>query len=455
MSTKVKWRLVAFVLAIGMMVSLSVWAALASWNRIDAMRRQLAQVQSESFHLADHFQQSILSLNNLLLRYQVRQKLSTWQEFLRVGEEFERWIATLKPEWNTPDERRILQQFETAYQTYMVAARRLENQRKSGGAITSLEAFEPLEAQSEGLLKLAYQLADAHRKTLNQFFAGSDADLANLRNVLLGSLFLLLWFGAGLALVVYRQMIAPLLLKVLEGRELLARQEKLASLGMLAAGVAHEIRNPLTAMKARLFAAQRLRERDAPEQDDLAVIDQEINRLERIVNDFLVFAKPAEPALAEVPASQPLREVQTLMASSLEKANIRLLVEESEPVSISIDIQQVKQVIINLVRNAADSIGQNGSITLRARRDTQRLAGQMTAVAIVEVIDTGKGMPPEVQNRLFDPFFTTKEGGTGLGLAIAARIVEKHGGALRYQSQVNHGTTFGLVLPLKRHDNQR
>jgi hypothetical protein len=124
MSTTVKWRLVAFVLAIGMMVSLSVWAALASWNRIDDMRRQLNQVQSDSFRLADQFQQSILSLNNLLLRYQVRQKLSTWQEFLQVGEKFERSIA---------------------------------------------------------ILILAYQLADAHRKTLIQFFADSDTSLTTLR----------------------------------------------------------------------------------------------------------------------------------------------------------------------------------------------------------------------------------------------------------------------------------
>ena len=454
MITNVKWRLIALALSICMMVSLSVWAALASWNRTDEVRRQLTQVQSDSFHLADRFQQSILNLNNLLLRYRLREEPSTWRRFLQVGEEFESWIGTLKPEFNTPDERRILEEFETTYKTYFSNARLYERTRPIGGAIASLEEFAPLEVQSEKLLELAYQLANAHRKTLNQFLARSDSALATLRNVLLASLFLLLWFGAGLAVVIYRQMIAPLRLKVLESRELLERQEKLASLGMLAAGVAHEIRNPLTAMKARLFAAKRVRERDAAEQDDLDVIDREISRLERIVNDFLMFARPSDPSLAEVDAMQPLRDVQGLLAPSLEKNEIRLVVEESQPLPILVDVHQIKQVLINLVQNAADSIGENGSITLRARTDTLRLAGRATDAAVLEVIDTGKGIPAEVQNRLFDPFFTTKAGGTGLGLAIAARIVEKHGGSLRYQSQVKHGTTFGLVLPLKHRERQ-
>jgi signal transduction histidine kinase len=104
-------------------------------------------------------------------------------------------------------------------------------------------------------------------------------------------------------------------------------------------------------------------------------------------------------------------------------------------------------VLINLIQNAAESIGRNGAITLRARSKLMPLAGHATPAVILEVIDTGKGIPPKVQERLFDPFFTTKEAGAGLGLSIAARIVEKHGGALQYQTEVNRGTTFGIVLP--------
>jgi signal transduction histidine kinase len=107
----------------------------------------------------------------------------------------------------------------------------------------------------------------------------------------------------------------------------------------------------------------------------------------------------------------------------------------------------MKQVLINLVRNAAEAIEQQGTVTLRVRAGRMNLHGSECAVAILEVADTGKGIPPEVGKRLFDPFFTTKEAGTGLGLPIAARIVEKHGGTLQYQTRVGHGTTFAIILP--------
>ena len=119
----------------------------------------------------------------------------------------------------------------------------------------------------------------------------------------------------------------------------------------------------------------------------------------------------------------------------------------SPDVSVRADPHQLKQVIINLVQNAADAIGQNGCVTLRARLDRSRLSDHEADVVVVEVGDTGKGIPPEVEKRLFDPFFSTKESGTGLGLSIAARIVQKHGGVLQYRTHVNHGTTFGIVLP--------
>jgi len=104
-------------------------------------------------------------------------------------------------------------------------------------------------------------------------------------------------------------------------------------------------------------------------------------------------------------------------------------------------------VLINLVQNAADAIGRNGKITLRARPDQKKVGNGEVPVVALEVTDTGKGIPPDVEKRLFDPFFTTKEGGNGLGLSIAAQIVQKHGGELQYQTLLNHGTTFGIILP--------
>lgn len=233
----------------------------------------------------------------------------------------------------------------------------------------------------------------------------------------------------------------------LRAERLLERQEKLATLGTLTAGIAHEIRNPLTSLKARLYTLEKHLHAVPGARKDRDIINAEISRLERIVQDALSFARPADPKLETIGAAPLLREVQGLMSTSLESRAVQLVVESNPELLIRADSGHLKQVLINLVRNAADAIEGEGTVTLRTRATRSTLAGRETEVVIIEVSDTGKGIPPEVEKRLFDPFFSTKETGTGLGLPIAARMVEKHGGKIEFQTQVGHGTTFGVVLP--------
>jgi len=166
----------------------------------------------------------------------------------------------------------------------------------------------------------------------------------------------------------------------------------------------------------------------------------------------LSFARPSDPRLETVAADTILREVHGLMSPNLEGRSVQLIVESSPELLIRADSGHLKQVLINLVRNAGEAIDGAGAVTLRARATRAALGGRETDVVILEVSDTGKGIPPEVEKRLFDPFFSTKETGTGLGLPIAARIVEKHGGSLQYQTRPGHGTTFGVVLPRQIND---
>ena len=233
----------------------------------------------------------------------------------------------------------------------------------------------------------------------------------------------------------------------LQAERLLERQEKLATLGTLTAGIAHEIRNPLTSLKARLYTLEKHLQAVPAARKDTDIISAEISRLERIVQDALSFARPADPKLETLAADTLLREVQGLMSTSLESRAVQLVVESNSELHIRADSGHLKQVLINLVRNGADAIVGAGTVTLRARAARASLGGRETDAVVLEVSDTGKGIPPEVEKRLFDPFFSTKETGTGLGLPIAARIVERHGGMLQYQTRLGHGTTFGVVLP--------
>jgi signal transduction histidine kinase len=443
-----KFRLAALGVAAGLMGVLIVLATVLSQRQAGELRVQLQTVDSESAGISEHFKDSLREVNNVRLHYTMSHDPAAWQQFLKAGHELDLWLEQQAPKLNTSRELETLRQVKTAYDDYIAAARQLYLRDQANRApADALGDFTNSRAQSQHLFDLGQALARAHYESREQVVARANATLGQLRGSVLTLVALLFLCGVALALLAYRDLIIPLRVKLVESQSLAERHEKLASLGLLAAGVAHEIRNPLTAIKAAVFIQQKKFAPGSPEAADAALVQREILRLERIVTEFLQFARPAEPELATISSDQPLKEVQSLLGPALARNNIRLSLEDSTPLPVKVDGEQMKQVLINLVQNAADSIGRDGAITLRARADRKPLSHGETDVVILEVADTGPGIAPEVEKRLFDPFFTTKPDGTGLGLSIAACIVQKHGGALQYQTQLNHGTTFGIILP--------
>lgn len=279
------------------------------------------------------------------------------------------------------------------------------------------------------------------------FRAKADASLTRLQRFLFIALLCLLVSGATIIVLAYRRMITPLRTTLTESRAIIERQEKLASLGVFATGIAHEIRNPLTAIKVRLFSLKQSHRPGTSEHEDVQVIESEIDRLELIVREFLQFARPAEPEFRMLPLGKILRDIQQLLETEFSRKGIQLNIDTKGEELVRVDPNKFKQVLLNLAQNGAQAISGGGKVTLRSRFDKQMLHGQLRPVVIIDVTDTGSGMAPEIQKRLFDPFFTTKEQGTGLGLPIAARIIEKHGGAIEYQTTPGQGTTFSIILP--------
>ena len=426
-------------------------AANVTWRQVTALRRHFSSVRIESFHVAEHLQISVLILNATLLRFVVGRNPRDRQSFTNDIDQLEGWLKLQHP--STPRERQETARVSTELEAYRTEADAIASSSDQDRS-SVLNLLSKIESASQKLLGLGYDLASAHRAAAAQVVDAAQKSLTLLQEVIFGALLLLLILGAWAAALVYREMVAPLRLQLVENRATIERQEKLASLGVLAAGVAHEIRNPLTAIKARLFTLKKALGQSLSAAEDADLIEREINRLERIVRDVLSFARPAEPRLEVISAMALLREVRDLMSAQLEKSGIELTVENSTDAIINGDSNQLKQVLLNLIRNGADSVGAEGKIVLRVHTERVSLGGRSCHAAILEVEDNGQGISSDVQKRLFDPFYTTKPAGTGLGLSIAARIVEQHGGALRYKTEMGRGTTFGIIVPIMSSDEK-
>ena len=450
------WTLIAALLLVA---GGTIYELSSAWHRVQQLETKLNSSQIERFQLASEIRRELLALNDSMLSYALVRDPQQWAQFEQASSELDRWIDDHDPSLNprspltTEDERQAFKELNRAYDDYLSSARAVHSNALpalvSSGQLAQLDAFN---AQAERMRDLVRRLADAHRTAEAAFLANANASLANVRVILIASVVMLLALVAAMGWVIYHDMIAPLRTKLVQSQTLLERQEKLATLGTLAAGIAHEIRNPLTSLKARLYTLEKHLQTVPAARKDTDIISAEISRLEHIVQDVLSFARPSDPKLETIAAETVIREVQGLMSPDLESRGLQLVVESSPELLIRADSGHLKQVLVNLVRNAAEAIDGAGTVTLRARAARAPLGGRETDAVILEVADNGKGIPPEVEKRLFDPFFSTKETGTGLGLPIAARIVEKHGGMLQYQTRPGHGTTFGVVLPREIND---
>jgi len=236
--------------------------------------------------------------------------------------------------------------------------------------------------------------------------------------------------------------------RMLERR--MARTEQLAALGELSAGLAHELRNPLTAMKgfAQLMP-RRLSDTAFLEKFSL-VIANEITRLNDLVERLLVFARPGVGEFQRVAIRKIIDDTMLLLRYQLEKSGVLPEIDDGDRLLlVRCNPARLTQVFLNILINSLQAMPEGGKISIRVREDLAILPpGKRVRVARLEFQDTGKGIPENDLHRIFNPFYTTKESGTGLGLAISFRIVEEHGGVIEVDSTENKGTNIRVFLPM-------
>ncbi|RNB77877.1 sensor histidine kinase [Brevibacillus panacihumi] len=223
-------------------------------------------------------------------------------------------------------------------------------------------------------------------------------------------------------------------------QEYLNQSEKLAMVGQLAAGAAHEIRNPLTVIYGFIQLLEQGLSDQERERYYIPLILQEIERVNRIVTELLMLSKPSLPNYREVKLSEVLDSLLPLMQAEALLHGIQIVNRCEPDTRIHVDVEQFKQILLNLMKNSIEAMTGGGLLTIESQMDE-------TCVHIT-VKDTGEGISPEFLVRIFDPFFSLKDEGTGLGLPISRRMVENHGGELNIQSKKGQGTEITISLPL-------
>lgn len=248
-------------------------------------------------------------------------------------------------------------------------------------------------------------------------------------------------------------------------------KDRLAALGQMAAGLAHEIRNPLAAIELTASLIKRKLTEQPALTTQLESIQSEVRKLNKIVTDCLEYVRPVKVSPEKVNLKSLLEESLGNALSTVDREGIEIVKEYQETPSVPIDYAQMKQVFVNIMVNALQALGEQGKIQIacgpsiffqragspvrRGRVSEKNLSRQvdLAPYAWVRVEDNGQGIPDEVLSKIFYPFFTTKEKGSGIGLAIAQKIVDSHHGSIDVESEVGRGTVFTIKLPLRETNN--
>lgn len=444
-----------------------------------------------SVKAAEELEIALSDQRGLVSAYIVSGGNRSWLERSRDKEaEFNTWLSRARASAHTSEESGILDKLEEVYAEY-------DGNRKK--AIVQLDQGQ----RDEAILTLLHEIWPAYDKAYqlcedfiaaNESYVGESARRAEQYvafatwGVLVGSLgtaglaALLLWMVVRGVLIPLRRMVADaravvssdpgatieaaddelrsigvyfraLMADVAETRTTLAESrgrllnaEKLASVGKLAASVAHEMRNPLSSMKMWLYSIRKTAGVEPALDRKYQILADEITRLESIVRNILEFSRP--PLLKLQPRSmvQVIDKTLEILNPWLETKKIHVVQRHAagQPHVVA-DSEQLKQVFVNLLDNAAEAMPEGGDISISSNVETDSSG---LASVVVRVQDAGHGIPADARPRLFEPFFTTKEQGTGLGLCIAANIVAEHGGQLVLEASTSGGSTFAVRLPI-------
>ena len=429
--------------------------------------------------------ESALVMQKGYLTYFFQDGNSYWlKELEQRNMEFNDWLERTEHLTETPEKLAILEHIETDYHLLMEQRDKVIALYREGRNREGYEIHQKARQDFFKILDLCQEFRLCHKKSINQARDKIIAYKAGATRISLVAMVIAACLSVILAMVLFRQVLRPIRLLAREAgggfapnrrvtdevqalshgvhtlmedidhtkseletsRAHLVQSAKMASVGKLAASVAHSIRNPLTSVKMRLFSLERSLDLSEGHREDFMVISEEIRHIDNVLRNFLEFSRRPKLQMQSVSVSEVIDMAIDLIHPRLASHDIELSLKRSGPLpEIKLDPGQLKEALVNLMVNSAEALDQGGGIVIEEGQDEDALLGR---VVVINIRDNGPGVPESIQDQIFQPFFSTKEEGTGLGLSISARIIEEHGGRISLLSSAEVGTLFTIRLPV-------
>jgi signal transduction histidine kinase len=412
-----------------------------------------------------------------------------WLEELQErNSEFKQWLEVAASYIHNPDERLILEDITMHYSRLTPLREQVIALYKDGRKEEGYALHQTARGEFFKILELVAKYRKFHEQRMIEARHKADQRSGYMNRLAKASIPLSIILSIALALILWRQLLGPIRRlarqadysggDIRRGDELqalsrgvhhlmedvdttrseleasrvrLLQAAKMASVGKLAASVAHSIRNPLTSVKMRLFSLERNLSMDSAQKEDFTVIAEEIRHIDNVLRNFLEYSRRPKLKFQRISPSSVVDMALDLVGPRLESHAIQLDLRRSDAMpEIDADPGQLKEAIVNLLVNASEALGPSGSIVITETIQDDLDQGRS---AIIGIGDNGPGIPEALRDQVFQLFFSTKDEGTGLGLSIASRIIEEHGGLLNLTESESGGALFTIKLPLREDYN--
>ncbi len=457
--------------------------------RVDSLLASVIQKNIASLKVAKELEIALLNQRGYVSYYLLEGDPVWLQELGKSRQVFDERLQEAKKVEVTQQGREILEKVGFEYQQYASTKDRVVELYRAGEQERGKKLHREVRTHFFDILNLCQKYDDMHNRVLIDALAGSQVQTKRLRITAAVAMSAFVGITAILMVILVVQVLEPIRRLIKEAdaigapsgksedevaalkhgvhgliknvqethmelersRDQLLQSEKMATVGKLAAEVAHSIRNPMTSINMRLFSLERALELSPTQEEDFKAISQEMRHLDNIVRNFLEFSRPPRLELQEVNMTGIIDMALQLLEKRLERCGVQVARQRGVCPNIEGDPELLKEVFVNLIVNACDAMPDGGRLTIT---EEDAVAEHIGRALLIKVSDTGPGIPASLQDKIFQPFFSTKDEGTGLGLSMATRILEEHGGRLEVRSQEDMGATFTITLPAERRKSE-